>query len=97
MHPRQLRQLQSVIVSMPLAHLNGSHVSAQSNGLTGLTGFDISERWALSAREITVDGEIEPSTASKLTLPPEALCGWTRRVSGEVAASFGDVVRSWDA
>lgn len=52
---------------MPLAHLNGSHVSAQSNGLTGLTGFDISERWALSAREITVDGEIEPSTASKLT------------------------------
>jgi hypothetical protein len=64
MHPRQLRQLQSVIVSMPLAHLNGTlcHVSAQSNGLTGLTGFDISERWALSAREITVDGEIEPST-----------------------------------
>jgi hypothetical protein len=69
MHPRQLRQLQSVIVSMPFAHLNGTrcHVSAQSNGLTGLTGFDICEPWALSAREITVDGEIEPSTASKLT------------------------------
>jgi len=69
MHPRQLRQLQSVIVSMPLAHLNGTfcHVSARSNGLTSLTGFDICERWALSAREITVDGEIEPSTASKLT------------------------------
>jgi hypothetical protein len=69
MHPRQLRQLQSVIVSMPLAHLNGTpcHVSAQSNGLTGLTGFGICERWALSAREIIVDGEIEPSTASKLT------------------------------
>jgi hypothetical protein len=64
MHPRQLRQLQSVIVSMPLAQLNGTlcHVSAQSNGLPGLTGFDISERWALSDREITVDGEIEPST-----------------------------------
>ena len=54
---------------MPLAQLNGTlcHVSAQSNGLAGLTGFDISERWALSDREITVDGEIEPSTASELT------------------------------
>jgi hypothetical protein len=69
MHPRQLRQLQSAIVSMPLAHLNGTlcHASVQSNGLTGLTGFDMCERWAMSAREITVDGEIEPSTASKLT------------------------------
>jgi len=69
MQPRQLRQLQSVIVSMPLTHPNGTlcHVSAQSNGLTGLTGFDICERWPLSAKEITVDGEIEPSTASKLT------------------------------
>jgi hypothetical protein len=69
MHPRQLRQLKSVIVSMPLAHLNGTlcHVSAQSNGLTGLTGFDVCEPRALSARELTVDGEIEPSTASKPT------------------------------
>jgi len=69
MQPRQLRQLQSVIVSMPLAHLDRTlcRVSAQSIGLTGLTGFDICERWALSARENTVVGEIEPSTASKLT------------------------------
>ena len=54
---------------MPLAHLNGTlcHVSAQSNGLAGLTGFGICERRALSARENTVVGEIEPSTASKLT------------------------------
>jgi hypothetical protein len=61
MHPRQLRQLQSVIVSMPLAHLNGTlcHVSAQSNCLIGLTGSGICERWALSAREIIVGGEID--------------------------------------
>jgi hypothetical protein len=70
MHPRQLRQLQSVIVSMPFAHLNRTlcHVSAQSNVLTGLTDyFGICERQALSARENTVLGEIEPSTASELT------------------------------
>ena len=54
---------------MPLAHLNGTlcHVSAQSNVLTGLTSFGICERRALSARENTVVGEIEPSLASKLT------------------------------
>jgi hypothetical protein len=70
MHPRQLRQLQSVIVSMPFAHLNRTlcHVSAQSNVLTGLTDlFGICERQALPARENTVLGEIEPSTASELT------------------------------
>jgi len=54
---------------MPLAHPNGTlcRVSAQSSGLTGLTNSDICERWELNAREIAVDGEIEPSTASKLT------------------------------
>jgi hypothetical protein len=54
---------------MPSAHLNGTlcHASAQSNVLTGLTGFGICERRALSARENTVVGEIEPCTASKLT------------------------------
>jgi hypothetical protein len=69
MHPRQLRQLQSVIVSMPFAHLNRTlcHVSAQSNVLTGLTDFFGICEQALSARENTVLGEIEPSTASELT------------------------------
>ena len=44
---------------MPFAHLNV---------LTGLTDFfGICERQALSARENTVLGEIEPSTASELT------------------------------
>jgi hypothetical protein len=52
---------------------------------------------ALSAREITVDGEIEPSTASKLTFHLKLCADGPDVFSGEVAASFGDVVRSWDA
>ena len=81
---------------MPLAHLMEFEYRAV-NVLTGLTDFfGICERQALSARENTVLGEIEPSTASELTFHLRRFLRM-QTCFGRSSGLLGDVFRSWDA
>jgi hypothetical protein len=57
------------------------------DGLIGVTGFDVCEPRALSTRSLLSMARVNRARP-RGRLPPEALCGWTRRGSGEVAASL---------